>query len=346
MTAGRRAAFPARARVRSTTRPLLELYGLPHAAGASNDPGDADGKVRSHRFAAANTAVPFVNHDQEQLKRRRTSSVRLCLRGHLRRVAGDGRGARRWCAAGEGPPPRTRRSRSARRPSRRRRSCIREVGHVAAPLDRAQPSVAPRQHRPRRRRRPHSPHRPLLPGRHRRRVRCLARAAGARRRRASDFWSGQVEDEGRGPVEPGAHFYRVVPARRRRQPDQQAQRVAGTQPALHAPDSARRRRCGALPPRDPEGRERPHHFDREAEPPQVLALLHPVSYAGQPKPGQPPAAIGLVQQPEYRSTRGGSGERVRADQGRDSGAADFTLAEATATLAMGDARRPQWTPAS
>ena len=35
---------------------------------ASSDPAAKDGKVRSHRFAAANTALPFVNHDPVQLK--------------------------------------------------------------------------------------------------------------------------------------------------------------------------------------------------------------------------------------------------------------------------------------
>ena len=34
----------------------------------SNDPAARNGFVRSHRFAAANTALPFVNHDTEQLK--------------------------------------------------------------------------------------------------------------------------------------------------------------------------------------------------------------------------------------------------------------------------------------
>src|ERR687885_217914 len=34
----------------------------------SNDPAAKNGKVRSHRFPGANTALPFVNHDAEQLK--------------------------------------------------------------------------------------------------------------------------------------------------------------------------------------------------------------------------------------------------------------------------------------
>jgi Tfp pilus assembly protein PilF len=35
---------------------------------ASNDPAAKNGKIKSHRFAAANTALPFVNKDPEQLK--------------------------------------------------------------------------------------------------------------------------------------------------------------------------------------------------------------------------------------------------------------------------------------
>jgi tetratricopeptide (TPR) repeat protein len=35
---------------------------------ASNDPAAHDGKVHSHRFPGANTALPFVNRDDEQLK--------------------------------------------------------------------------------------------------------------------------------------------------------------------------------------------------------------------------------------------------------------------------------------
>ncbi len=35
---------------------------------ASNDPAAKNGKVHSHRFPAANTALPFVNHDAVQLK--------------------------------------------------------------------------------------------------------------------------------------------------------------------------------------------------------------------------------------------------------------------------------------
>ena len=92
---------------------------------ASADPGrHADGMVHSHRFPGANTAVPFVNHDAEQLKVTTdflTSG--FVSRGHLRRLA-----SRRSRPGGtpDGPPvraPRQRRCRpspSVKKPSRPR----------------------------------------------------------------------------------------------------------------------------------------------------------------------------------------------------------------------------------
>ena len=34
----------------------------------AKDPAARDGKVHSHRFPGANTALPFVNRDDEQLR--------------------------------------------------------------------------------------------------------------------------------------------------------------------------------------------------------------------------------------------------------------------------------------
>ena len=34
---------------------------------ASTDPGNRDGKIHSHRFPAANTALAHVNYDQPQM---------------------------------------------------------------------------------------------------------------------------------------------------------------------------------------------------------------------------------------------------------------------------------------
>ncbi len=69
----------------------------------SRDAGrHADGMVHSHRFPAANTAVPFVNHDAEQLK----ATTDFLTSGFVSvdifaasPVDEAGRAARRWSAA-------------------------------------------------------------------------------------------------------------------------------------------------------------------------------------------------------------------------------------------------------
>ena len=61
------------------------------------------------------------------------------------------------------------------------------------------------------------------------------------------YWSGSVTEDGKGPVEPGAHFYRSYQLDGEGNPDQQAQCLAGAQRAVCAADSARRGRRGALP---------------------------------------------------------------------------------------------------
>lgn len=177
----------------------------------SADPGrHADGTVHSHRFAAANMAVPFVNHDKAQMLEvesflksgfitmdifsvapidEKTEGVRMIRR------AGDAPQALSASGAGEeveqaGP------------------AFIREVGQIAAPIDKAAP--------------------PLMPGSTARvdvvvRTRKIGHFFPGGTLDSFDiwielqgkdadgrivFWSGQVQDEGKGPVEDGAHFYR------------------------------------------------------------------------------------------------------------------------------------------
>ena len=152
----------------------------------SDDPGrHADGTIHSHRFTAANTAVPFVNHDQAQLAEtekflksgfisvdifsvspidEKTEGTRM-----VRRV-GDAPQAMSGFAVGE-------------EAEQQQQVTIRDVGQVAAPIDKAQPELGARLHRSRGRRGAHASHRALLPGRHGGRVRHLAGARRARRRR-------------------------------------------------------------------------------------------------------------------------------------------------------------------
>ncbi len=177
---------------------------------ASQDPGNHNGKVHSHRFAAANTAVASINHDAEQLKSTedflRSGFITVDLfaatevtstpgRTEMLRRASDEPALASTFAVGEeaehsGP------------------AVIREVGNVAAPLDAPGVSFAPGS--------------------------TVRVDAVVRTRKIGHFfpagtvdafdvwlefkavdatgrvlaWSGRVEDDGRGPVEKGAHFYR------------------------------------------------------------------------------------------------------------------------------------------
>ena len=153
----------------------------------SHDPGNRDGKVHSHRFPAANTAVPYVNQDEAQLDAtREVSEVGLHHGGHLRGLAGgERRGQRRWCgAADDGPQAMTTFRGGRRGRADRRRRVIREVGKVAAPLDASGATLAAGHHGARGRGGAHAQDRPFLPGRHGGRVRRLAGTAGEGRRRA------------------------------------------------------------------------------------------------------------------------------------------------------------------
>ena len=187
--------------------------------------------VRSHRFPAANTALPFVNGDTTQLKavqdflRDGQISVDVfgLVRGEARRPTGP---------AAPRPP---REPRLAEHLRRRRR-----VGEFRRGADRSMPPpaevIAPLDKMPMRRCAAAT--------------RCGSRSSSARARSAissraapstpstsgssskpstrtaaSILHSGAVADEGKGPVDPGAHFYRSLQLDDARQPDQQAQRL-------------------------------------------------------------------------------------------------------------------------
>src|SRR5579872_45091 len=176
----------------------------------SHDPGNIAGQVHSHRFPGANTAIPSVNHDAEQLKITeqflQSGFVTVDLfaaspveeqkgQTEMRRRAADVPAIASTFAVGEeseqtGP------------------AVIREVGKIAAPIDAPGVKFAPGS--------------------------TVRIDAVVRTRKIGHFfpagtvdgydvwlefracdaagkilaWSGCVEDDGRGPVEKGAHFYK------------------------------------------------------------------------------------------------------------------------------------------
>ncbi|HUQ90233.1 MAG TPA: tetratricopeptide repeat protein [Bryobacteraceae bacterium] len=175
----------------------------------SRDPGNRDGMVHSHRFPGANTAVPFVNHDQAQLD----ATTRFLQSGFitvdifaaspvqdskaevkmLRRTMEPA--AMSAFAVGEEAEAAT-------------PMFLREVGQVAAPLDKAGVPFKPGSTARvdvvvRTRKIGH-----FFPGGTVDAFDVWLELEGKDATGKRIFWSGKVEDDGRGPVEKGAHFYR------------------------------------------------------------------------------------------------------------------------------------------
>ena len=178
----------------------------------SDDPGNRDGMVRSHRFAAANTAVPYVNEDARQLE-----EVQRFLQDGI--ISVDVFAVSQAIEESTGPQMLRQDGQIAAATgfavgeeagSRRGPVLLRDVGSLAAPIDRTGPVAEPGE---------------TL------RVDVVVRtrkvghffpsgtvdafdvwvefevfdASGER-----IFWSGRVAGDGAGPVDPGAHFYRAL----------------------------------------------------------------------------------------------------------------------------------------
>ena len=176
----------------------------------SQDPGNRGGMVHSHRFAAANTAVDSVNRDAEQLKATEdflqsgfisvdlfaaTEVLPTARQAEMPRRAGDAPELASTFAIGEEAEQSV-------------PAVIREVGKVAAPLDapgvRFQPGSTVRIDAVVRTRKIGH----FFPGGtvDAFDVWLEFKAVDAKGRVVA--WSGRVEDNGRGPVDKGAHFYR------------------------------------------------------------------------------------------------------------------------------------------
>ncbi len=181
----------------------------------SNDAGNVDGMVHSHRFIGANTAIPFVNDDKAQLEDTRhflqdkkvrvdifaispetataqspSSSAYLSAGPHLETTFAVGEESAMESPAGAPAGP--------------------EAAPVTAPLDRVQGTVRPGEiarvdvvvrtlkvgH--------------FFPGGTVDAFDCWLELKATDDDGQVLFWSGLAEDNGRGPVEAGAHFYRSL----------------------------------------------------------------------------------------------------------------------------------------
>ena len=175
----------------------------------SNDPGNIDGMVHLHRFPAANTAVPYANEDRAQLEMTEkfltsglvsvdifaASPVKAHGTAMVRRT-GEGPHAMTGFAVGE-------------EAEQSADAVIRDVGQVAAPIDHSgihleAGSIARVDVVVRTRKVGH-----FFPGGTVDAFDVWLELQGKDATGRIIFWSGKTEDNGKGPVEPGAHFYRA-----------------------------------------------------------------------------------------------------------------------------------------
>ena len=179
---------------------------------ASNDPAAQTGKVHSHRFPGANTALPFVNDDDEQLKVTqeflKDGQVSVDVFGLVPgepEAAGDARD-RRGRAAAQHDLRRGRGVDELRRRAGDRRASARG-GRPARPDGRR---AAAGRLGAARGRGAHAKGRPLLSGWHGRRLRRLGRARGRGLEREEDLPLRLRRGRTAGTGRAGAHFYRSL----------------------------------------------------------------------------------------------------------------------------------------
>lgn len=180
----------------------------------SNDPGNHGGKVHSHRFPAANMAVAYANQDKAQMevveKFLKSGFITTDIFAVSPETEGKGETAmiRRAAPKTDSAPQANTTFAVGEEAEQAGAAVIRDVGQIAAPIDKAAP--------------------PLKPGSTVRvdvvvRTRSIGHFFPGGTVDAFDvwlelqgrdatgkvvYWSGMVQDDGKGPVEPGAHFYK------------------------------------------------------------------------------------------------------------------------------------------
>jgi tetratricopeptide (TPR) repeat protein len=175
---------------------------------ASRDPGNHGGKVHSHRFPGANTALAYVNQDQAQMD----ATVQFLKSGFLTvdifAVSPvEEKGTAMIRRSGESPQAMTGFA-VGEEAEQAGNVVIREVGKITAPIDRAGAKLAAGMTARvdvvvRTRKIGH-----FFPGGTVDAFDTWVELQAKDRDGRVIFWSGRVEQDGKGPVEPGAHFYR------------------------------------------------------------------------------------------------------------------------------------------
>jgi tetratricopeptide (TPR) repeat protein len=179
----------------------------------SQDPGNHGGQVHSHRFPAANMALAFVNQDQTQRdvieKFLKSGFITTDIFAVSPEAEGKGETAmiRRSVPRDAGPQLNTTFA-VGEEAEQGGAAVIRDVGQLAAPIDKAAPVIKPGSTVRvdvvvRTRAIGH-----FFPGGTVDAFDVWLELQGRDANGKVVYWSGRVDDDGKGPVEPGAHFYR------------------------------------------------------------------------------------------------------------------------------------------
>ncbi|HEX4964355.1 MAG TPA: tetratricopeptide repeat protein [Thermoanaerobaculia bacterium] len=177
----------------------------------SKDPGNKGGKVHSHRFPAANTALAYVNQDKEQMAvteaflKSGFVTVDIFAASPVEDTKSQTAMVRR---AGSEAPQLASTFAVGEEAEQGGSVLLRDVGKIAAPIDKSAPPIGPGSTVRvdvvvRTRAIGH-----FFPGGTVDSFDVWLELQGKDANGRVVFWSGRVEDGGKGPVEPGAHFYR------------------------------------------------------------------------------------------------------------------------------------------
>ena len=305
----------------------------------SGDPGNKNGLIHSHRFPAANMAVATVNEDKPQLKATEdflksgfisvdifAASPVTETKSEMRRRASEAPTLSSTMAVGE----------EAEQSGGQ--VLIREVGEVAAPLDQAGAqfragSTVRLDVVVRTRKIGH-----FFPGGTVDSFDIWLELQGKDAAGNIVYWSGYVEDEGKGPVEKGAHFYKSYqldadgnPINKRNAFQSRSLLYVRLIPP-GAADTAHFR------VKIPENAKGPLTFTAKLNYRKFSHYYNQYAFAGQPKPGQDPKLVGVD-----HDSREWSFDKTNIPKNVSGNIKDripdlpiVTLASASAVLVVGD----------
>ena len=312
---------------------------------ASKDPGNHNGEVHSHRFPGANMAVSYANQDTAQM-----TEVQKFLKSGFITVdifavspVDEQSKQTAMVRRTEGGPQLMSSTAVGEEAEQAGQVTIREVGKLSAPIDRVGAAIQPGSTARvdvvvRTRKIGH-----FFPGGTLDSFDIWLELQGKDADGKIIYWSGRVEDDGKGPVEPGAHFYRSYQLdgdgnpinKRNAWQARSVLYVRAIQPG--AADVAHYR---VRVPKDAKG---PITLTAKLNYRKFSHYYTQFAYAGQSKPGQDPALL----------TKDHSSQEISFDKanipanvsGKIKGEVPnlpvVVLAQAQTQLKLG---APQWTP--